>query len=493
MKQTACVPLQTRLQRKLATFSFAVALLMMVGCAAVGPDFVPPDTDLPDGWQTALRDGLRAESLDPDLLARWWLTLEDPLLTRLIEQAIADSPNLRAAAARLREARARRGISGADRFPTVNAAAAATKNRSSENTGIGGESELYSAGFDASWELDIFGGVRRSVEAADADVAASREDLRDVLVSLTAEVALNYIEVRSFQTRLDIANANRDAQAETYRLVQNRFGAGLAAQLEVEQSRYNLESTRSEIPSLNTGVEQALNRLAVILGQPPGTLNNFLSERRPVPVTPMELAVGIPAQTLRRRPDVRRAEWELAAQTARIGVATAELYPKFNLLGSIGLESLASSDLLTAASRTYSIGPSVSWRIFEAGRVRRQIDVETARQEQALIHYETAVLTALEDVENALVAYADEQDRRRSLSQAADAAERAVELARNRYRAGLSDFQNVLDAQRSLLSFQDQLAISDATVTSNLIRLYKALGGGWSPIAASSPDAPTAP
>jgi NodT family efflux transporter outer membrane factor (OMF) lipoprotein len=287
------------------------------------------------------------------------------------------------------------------------------------------------------------------------------------------------VEVRSFQTRLSIARANRDAQEETFRLVQNRYDAGLAAQLEVEQSRFNLESTRAEIPSLNTGMEQAKNRLAVLLGRQPGDLPQEVAEHRPIPVTPIEIAVGVPAESLRRRPDVRRAEWELAAQTARIGVATAELYPKFSLVGSIGLESLSADNLFNTSNRTYSIGPTFSWRIFDAGRVRQQIEVETALQEQALIQYEAAILTALEDVENALVAYADEQIRRDTLVQASAAAERAVAQARNQYRAGLTDFQNVLDSQRSLLNFQDQLAISGGTVTSNLVRLYKALGGGW--------------
>jgi NodT family efflux transporter outer membrane factor (OMF) lipoprotein len=296
---------------------------------------------------------------------------------------------------------------------------------------------------------------------------------------VTAEIALNYVEVRSYQTRLSISEANLDAQEETFRLVQNRYAAGLAAQLEVEQSRYNLESTRAEIPSLNTGLEQAKNRLSVLLGLQPGDLPQEVVENHPIPVPPIEIAVGVPAESLRRRPDVRRAEWELAAQTARIGVATAELYPKFSLVGSIGLESLSADNLFDAGSRTYSFGPTFSWRIFDIARVRQQIEVETARQEQALIQYETAILTALKDVENALVAYADEQVRRDTLVKATAAAKRAADLARMQYQAGLKDFQNVLESQRSLLSLQDQLALSDGAVISSLVRLYKALGGGW--------------
>jgi len=468
-----------RLSINLAVAAIVGTLWMFSGCAAVGPDYVKPETATPEKWHTELRDGLRSQPMDSERLAKWWQTLNDPVLTGLIEQAVTGNLDFRAATARLREARAKRGISGADRFPTINASGSATKTRSSESTGSGIERNLYSTGFDAGWEIDIFGGVRRSIEEADANVAASQEDLYDVLVSMAAEIALNYVEVRSFQTRLSIARANRDAQEETFRLVQNRYDAGLAAQLELEQSHFNLESTRAEIPSLNTGLEQAKNRLAVLLGRQPGDLPQEVAEHRPIPVTPIEIAVGVPAESLRRRPDVRRAEWELAAQTARIGVATAELYPKFSLLGSIGLESLSADNLFDISNRTYSIGPTFSWRIFDAGRVRQQIEVENARQEQALIQYEAAILTALEDVENALVAYADEQARRDNLDKASAAAERAVAQARNQYRAGLTDFQNVLDSQRSLLALQDQLAVSNGTVTSNLVRLYKALGGGW--------------
>jgi len=468
-----------RLKKKLTCALNLAAFWMFFGCAAVGPDYVKPEMETPVQWQTELRDGLRSQPMDPETLAKWWQTFDDPVLTVLIEEAVNSNLDVRSAAARLREARARRGISGADRFPTIDASGSATRTRSSESIGTGIEQDLYNVGFDASWEIDLFGGVRRSVEKADANVAASQEELHDVLVSITAEIALNYVEVRSYQTRLSIAQANRDAQAETFQLVQNRYDAGLAAQLELEQARYNLESTRAEIPSLNTALEQAKNRLALLLGRQPGVLPQEVTERRPIPVTPVEIAVGVPADTLRRRPDVRQAEWELAAQTASIGVATAELYPKFSLFGSIGLESLSSDDLFNTRNRTYSFGPSFSWRIFDTGRVRQQIEVETALQEQALIAYEAAILTALEDVENALVAYADEQVRRGALVQASAAAERAVTQARNQYRAGLSDFQNVLDSQRSLLSYQDQLAASDGTVTSNLVRLYKALGGGW--------------
>ena len=459
--------------------SLALLLLLLAGCATVGPDYVPPEVSASAKWTAELEGGLNAEQIDPQTLAHWWPTLNDPILSNLIERAVAGNLDLKEAQARVREARARRGISQADRFPTIEATGSASRKRSSEETGSGETRELYAAGFDASWELDLFGGIRRSVEAAEAELQASEEDLRDVLVTLLAEVALNYIEVRSFKTRLSIAEANLDAQEETHNLTQWRFQAGLTTQLDVEQAKSNLEQTRSHIPTLETGLEQAGNRLAVLLGEQPGFLKEALAEPKTIPVGALEVAVGVPADVLRRRPDVRKAERQLAAQTAQVGVATADLYPKFSLIGSIGLEALSLANLFSSAARTSAIGSNIGWTIFDTGRIRQNIKVQTALQEQALFQYEAAVLAALEEVENTLVAYADQQVRRRSLVEASQAARRAAALAQTQYSSGLIDFQVVLDAQRSLLSLQDQLASSDAEVTSNLITLYKALGGGW--------------
>jgi len=339
---------------------------------------------------------------------------------------------------------------------------------------------LYAAGFDAGWELDIFGGIRRSVEAAQANLEATQEDLHHVLVSLLAEVALNYVEVRTFQARLAVIKANIKTQQDGYDLNQSRYQAGLINELAVQESLRILENSRSQIPTLETGLEATKNRLAVLLGEQAGKLSRELSAKQPIPALPPTVAVGIPAETLRHRPDIRRAERNLAAQTARIGGATAELYPKFHLIGSVGLESVTFSDFNEWASRTWSIGgPGVSWNIFRGGAIRQNIKVQTALQEQALIQYESTVLRALEEVENALVAYAKEQRRRESLVKAATAAQRAAVLAQDIYQAGLVDFNNVLDAQRALLIIQDQLAQSEGAVTSNLVRLYKALGGGW--------------
>lgn len=462
-----------------AFLTAALMLSIFAGCVVVGPDYVPPDTPMPAAWHTPAKSGLGGEHLNEGTLAGWWSILGDPVLTNLVESAVAGNFGLKEARARVREARARRGISAAGRFPTIDASGSARSSRSSEETGSGSERELYAAGFDAAWELDVFGGKKRAVEAAGAELQASAEDLRNVLVSLLAEVALNYVELRSFQTRLSVAEANLDAQQETYNITRWRRQAGLTTQLDVEQARYSLEQTRAQVPGLQTGLEQAKNRLAVLIGQHPGSLRDALAERKAIPITPLEVAVGVPADILRRRPDVRRAERRLAAQTAQIGVATSDLYPKFSLLGSIGLEALSLNNLFAFGSRTYGSGATVAWPLFDAGAIRSNIEVQSALQQQALIQYEAAVLAALEEVENALVAYAKEQSRRQSLTAATAAARRAVELSQIQYSSGLIEFGNVLIAQRSLLSLQDQLAVSEGTVTSNLIVLYKSLGGGW--------------
>jgi len=460
--------------------------LMLIGCAPVGPNYTKVEPRAPKQWHAPLDNGLSPHDLSPETLAQWWTVLNDPELSNLERRAVRGNLDLKESSARVREARALRGIEKTGLYPTLDGSGSVTRSRSSENSGTGNTRSLYSAGFDASWELDVFGGVKRSVEAAQANLEATEENLHDVLVSLLAEVALNYVDVRTLQARLAAVNANLKAQKDIYDLNLSRYQAGLIDELAVQQSHYILESTRSQIPALETSLEKAKNRLAVLLGEQPGAMHRELAETKPIPVLPVMVAVGIPAETMRHRPDIRRAERILAAQTARIGVATADLYPRFRLFGTIGLESLSSGNLWEWASRTWGIGPSVSWKIFDAGAIRLNIRVQTARQKQALIQYESTVLKAQEEVENGLVAYAKEQLRRESLQAAATAARRAYELSWDRYNAGLVDFNNVLDATRSLQSFQDELASSDGTATSNLIRLYKALGGGWESLESSS-------
>lgn len=462
-------------------------LLLVSGCA-VGPDYVPPDPGAPAAWAAADKDGVdgvATAASDLATLAAWWTTLGDPALTDLIKRAVRDNLDLEAARARLREVRAQRGSAGAARFPMVQASASASRSRSGAGaaTTIGG---LYRAGFDASWEADLFGGRRRDIEAATADVEAGQADLEAVRVSLVAEVAVNYVELRAFQARLAVAEANRQAQKETYELTRWRAEAGLTTQLDVERARAALEQTQAQIPTLQTGLEQAGNHLATLLGRPPGALRDALVAPRPIPAAPAEVAVGVPADALRQRPDVRRAERQLAAQTARVGAATARRYPSLALVGSIGLESLLAGDLFTAAARTASVSGNAGWTLFDAGALKSNVEVQAARRDQALAAYSAAVLAALEEVEGVLLSYAGEQTRRDALVRAATAAERAAALARDQYTSGLIDFQSVLDAERSLLSLQDQLAVSQGAVTTDVIRLYKALGGGWAPLTAEA-------
>lgn len=455
-----------------------LALATLAGCASVGPNYIPPQAPVSTAWNTPLQGGITVGT-GPRNLADWWTNLNDPKLSRLIERAAAGNLDVKKAAARIREARARRGLNKAGLYPTLDASGSATRSRGSGDMGPVATTDLFSAGLDASWEIDLFGGVRRSVEAADADLQAADEDLRDTLVSLLAEVALNYVDLRTAQTRLDITETSLKSLEETYRLAKWRSQAGLGDELPVEQARYSLESARSQIPTLLTALAEAQNRLAVLLGEAPGTVHAELSKPEPLPSMPPEVAIGVPADLLRQRPDVRRAERRLAAQTARIGVSTAELYPKLKLSGAIGLQALTFNGLFNAANVTSSGSSLLAWRVFDAGAIRKNIEIQSALQEQALIAYESAVLGAQEEAENAIMAYAQEQRRRQSLGEAARSATEAAELAKIKYRAGLIDFMTVLEAERSLLGFRDQLAQSDGVIVANLVKLYKALGGGW--------------
>ena len=485
-------------------FIIWIFLILFSGCATVGPDYVPPEKKVPEEFNAQL-EAVKIEPPKPEkeqdsappipvkkitqeMLGDWWNTLEDPLLSELVERAIKGNLDLRLAQSRVREERARRGIAAADRFPTINASASPARQQTSGETGTGQATNLHSTGFDASWEIDLFGGIERSVESAKASVEAREEELNDTLVTLVAEAALNYVEIRTFQARLTAAEKNLRSQEETLQIVNDRLESGLTTTLTLEQANYNFENTKSEIPTLKTGIEQGKNGLAVLLGKFPGSLKNDLENYTPVPILPIEVAIGVPADLLRRRPDIRRTERELAAQTARVGVATADLYPKLTLFGSVGLESLSAASLFTGPAAAFSIGPKITWNVFDAGRIRQNIKIEDEKQEQSLIQYELSILTAVKDVENAVIDYALEQVRRKSLIKSVEAATRAVDLSRELYTTGLSDFLGVLEAERSLFQFQDQLALSEGSVVSNLIRLYKSLGGGWKPLMADTLD-----
>ena len=379
-----------------------IAALSMTGCTPVGPDYVAPTVTTPAVWNAKLEAGLAGTDPGVEALARWWSKLQEPVLLELIDRAVISNRDLQQAQARVREARARGGISAAERFPTVNVGGAATRNQTSDESGFGTTRELYSVGVDARWEIDLFGGKRRALEAASASIEASEDDLRDVLVSLIGDVALSYVDLRTFQTRWSIAASNLAAQSETFDIARWRYEAGLTTARDVEQARLNLEQTRAQMPTLRTGIEHAGHRIAILLGQNPGTLNNEWVRSKAIPMIATEVTVGVPADALRRRPDVRRAERQLAAQTAQIGVATAALYPSFSLVGSIGLEALTPGRLITASARTTAIGGNADWPLFDAGRIRQNIAVQTALQEQALGRYEATILTALREVEAAV-------------------------------------------------------------------------------------------
>jgi len=349
-------------------------------------------------------------------------------------------------------------------------------------------------GLGASWEIDLFGRVRRQVEAADAQLEASVEDYRDVLVTLYAVVAGTYVEVRSLQERRVYAQNNAESQQETLDVVEARLDAGLVPALDVSRARSNLANTQSEIPQLETLLEISRNQLAILVGLMPGALDARLENNSgEIPAPSTELAIVLPAELLRRRPDVRRSERELAAQTARIGVATADLYPSFSLSGNLVLQAATFSDLGNSDSFGWSLVPGFDWPLFSGGKIRGQIEVEEGRTDQALASYQQTVLNALAEVENALVALRQEEMRREYLSTAVVASEESVELVHTQYISGLTDFQSYLDAQRSLTSQQDRFASSRGQVVNNLIKLNRALGGGWSledPVPVVSPPEP---
>lgn len=458
----------------------ALSVLGLAACVTVGPDYTAPQTGAPAGWnrlEPAATPTVAAEATGD--LSRWWLNLNDPLLSELIDQAMQASPDLRSARARLREARARSAVAVAGLFPSVTASGSASRSRSSEETGGGVTRSLFTAGFDASWELDLFGGIRRGIEAAGADLESSAAGLQGARVSLAAEVAQNYVELRTLQARLAIARANLATQSETLQLTDWRAQAGLVSSQDVEQARSNREQTRAQIPSLETSLAEAEHRLDILLGTAPGTLHGRLSVPGSLPAVPDRIAVGIPADTLRRRPDIRAAERALAAETARVGVAEAARYPSLTLSGSIGLEALTLSALGNGGAVTSSLLGSITAPVFNAGRLRNQVEIQDAVREQALVAYEKTVLTALQEVENALVALSRTHERTGALALAADSARSAADLARQRYGAGLIDFQSVLDTERNVLSVEDSLASTRADGVLALIGLYKALGGGW--------------
>ncbi len=462
-----------------------VALLLGVlnACAHVGPDYKPPEQETPDLWQQELTKGLAEGEA---ALQTWWTTFNDPVLNSLIERAVKGNLDLKEAFARVREARAFRGVASGERYPDLNAGGDAARSRTSDDfllitTDQNRTDDFYNAGFDATWEIDFWGRIGRSIESADASLQASVENYRDALVILYAEIALNYVEVRTLQARLRFAEASAETQKRTLEITKARLRAEISGELDVRQAELNLANTESIIPQLRSSLVQAINRLGVLLGEFPDALHQELTRPASIPKPPAQVTVGLPAELLRQRPDIRRAERELAAQTAQIGVATADLYPRFSLSGAFAYQGTNGSDLFDWGRRSWFFGPSFRWNLFDGGRVRNRINVEKARAEQALVRYQQTVLNAAEDVENSMVSYTQETDRREILQRAVVAAGKSVELVKALYKAGLTDFQNVFDMERSYFQQQQNFAASEGLVTENLVRLYKALGGGWEP------------
>lgn len=457
----------------------AAFILCLAGCR-VGPDYVRPELEMPNAWHTRAVEGIQDGSAP---LETWWLAFNDPMLADLIRQARDGNLDLKTAYARIGEFRARLGVVAGQYWPSVDAVGAYSRSKASEADGVAlntDETSFYSNGLDATWEIDLFGRIGRSVESSKASMEASLEDYRDVLVSLYSQVAQNYIQLRTQQTRIRYAKDNVAAQEKVLELTQKRRQAGLVPELDVQQAKLILDSTRSSIPLLYQEEIQTIYRLSILLGKHPGTLMTALSVDSDIPNWPDQITVVLPVELLRQRPDVRRAERLVAAQTAEIGVATAALYPSFSLSGTFALEAIHSDEAGNWDSRAWRFGPAVRWNLFDGNRIRNNITVREFLTEQAMLNYEQTVLLALEEVENALIAFEQEKIRLKTIQRTVASAQKSVDLVTELYQKGLTDFQNVLDMQRTLVAQQDLMATSEGAVINNLVRIYTALGGGWS-------------
>lgn len=462
-----------------AAASVACLHLALAGCAPMAPRAkASVAIDVPAAWSVA--DAAAAPGTSS--LVAWWLHFDDPLLTRLVADALRANTTVNSARAALRQSRALRQVAAAALFPTLGSSASVQRS-SSGNSAVPGVGRTtgnsFQAGLDANWELDIFGANRSALNAGEATARASAASLGDVQVSIAAEVALGYITLRAAQARIAIANDNLASQQETLQITQWRQQAGLVTALEAEQARAAAEQTGALVPALQTAIEQASHALAVLVGQPPAALNALLFNASPVPKPADELALRMPAETLRQRADVRAAEFQVSAAQARVGQAEAARLPRFAIGGSLGLSALTLGALTNGASVVASVLGNVSLPIFDGGAARAQVDAQQAALDQAQEAYRAVVLAALKEVEDALVALRGDRQRLLRLGFAADAASNAALMARQRYGSGLVDFSTVLETQRTQLGTQDGLASARADVSSDHVRLYKALGGSW--------------
>lgn len=468
----------------LRALGLALAVSFLSSCA-VGPYYHPPPAPaMAASFANAPAGATNVVAADETALAIWWRGFNDPKLDRLVAAALTNNHDLRIATANLREARALRRLSTFDLAPTVTADAGYADRLLSKAAALPGtprrarQSEFYDAGFDATWELDLFGRVRRSVQAARAQADSVDATRLDVLVSVIAEIARNYFELRGLQNQLAVARRNADVQTETLKVTQARLEGGRGTDFDVSRSRSLLHLTLSTIPPLEAAIQKAAYRVAVLIGQPPTALATDLSAAGLLPSALPPLALGEPAALLRRRPDVRAAERSLAAATARMGIATADLFPRVTLIGSVGLQADTLAGLGKGGADAWNFGPRLSWAALDLGRVQARIKAADARTEAALAFYERAVLNALEETEDALVDFNQEQNRQQLLASSAQASQKAVDLAHQRYEAGAADFLSVLDAERTLLEAQDRLAASQTRTVTALVAVYKALGGG---------------
>ncbi len=454
-------------------------LFVLVGCASVGPDYKVPEIEMHSDWQTVSDPAMLPRA---ELVQKWWTLFNDPVLNRYIEEASLNNFDLLTAIARVEETRARLGVATGGRLPSVDVSASVLRGMTSENNfGTGAADTFYSNGIGASWEIDLFGRIRRSVEAATAQYQASEEDRTDVMISLYSSVSLTYLEIRTSQARLGAAKSNIESRKDLLDLTKSRLEHGLATELDLARAKSLLSSAEASVPPLRLAVSRGINNLAVLLGKRPGTLHEELLNSKPIPLPPLKVTIGVPADLLRQRPDIRKAERILAAQTARIGVEKSALYPSFSLTGSFGFESIDAGDLFDAGSRVFSFGPSLRWNIFSGGKIRNLVKAQDAVTRQSLFAYEQTVLNGLREVENNLKAYVEDRIRLAALERSVKAARHSVLLATDLYTQGLVNFQPVLDARRDQFNYENQMAAAKGDSAANFVRLYASLGGGWDP------------
>ena len=463
-------------------------LLIIAGCNVLGPDFVKPDAPVADQWLESGGDA--AISSEQGDVSNWWTVFNDPILNSLVEKAYQQNLPLRIAGIRILEARAQLGIAVGNSYPQAQQVRGGighielSENQPNISPTLDTSYRDADIGFDIGWELDVWGRFKRGIEAADADLLTTIADYDDVLVSLTSSVASAYSLIRTFEERIAIAHKNVEIQERSLKITNVRFENGATTELDVQQARTLLLNTKASIPALQVGLQQAKHAISTLLGLPPGNIESLLDGESVIPTAAAEVAVGIPAELLRRRPDIRRAELQAAAQSARIGIAEGDLYPHFSLIGSIGLRAGDTfnsnlGDLFQLNSIEAFAGPSLTWDIFNYGRIKNNVRVQDARLQQLIVNYQNTVLEASREVEDALVGFLRAKEQVEFLSESVEAAQRSVDLALLQYRDGVADYQRVLDTQQALVAQQDLKTARQGEIATNLIAMYRALGGGW--------------